>query len=95
MNMWQRFKQWFTKLIIPSANTFAGITADALTNGFNRQGENTRDKIAKIAAIGETASKVTNELTAMLTDGKIDEGERDKIAVMLTPLFAKVLDTLR
>lgn len=95
MNIWQRFKEWCVKKMIPSADTLAGIAADGITNGFNRQGENTRDKIAKIAVIGETASKVTNKLTAMLTDGKIDEGERDEIAAMLTPLFAKVLDTVR
>lgn len=92
--MLQKLKEAITKMLLPSSKTLAGLAADAITGGVNSAGETTRDRIAKVASIGEAASKVTNELTAMLADGRIDVAERDRIAAMLEPLFAKVLETL-
>lgn len=96
MNIWQRFKEWCVKKMIPSAETLAGIAADGITNGFNRcVGATTREKVAKVSAIGVEATALGNGLLKMLDDGKIDGSERNAIATMLTPLFAKVLDTVK
>ena len=85
---------WLKKLFMPSAKTLAGVSAKGITKGVNGCGTTTRDKIAKIAAIGETASKVSGELMAMLADGKIDETETGRIAKMLEPVFQRVVDAL-
>lgn len=85
---------WLKKLFVPSAKTLAELSANGITRGINGCGETTRDKIARIAAIGEAASKSSAELSSMLTDGKIDETEKGRIAKMLEPLFTKVLETL-
>lgn len=85
---------WLKKLFMPSTKTMAGLAANGITKSINGCGETTRDKIARIAAIGEAASKVSAELSSMLTDGKIDETENGRIAKMLEPLFGKVVDAL-
>ena len=79
------------KMFCPSAETFAGYAADGIARTVNDSKDETREKIARIAALAAVSSDIANRLAKMVEDGTIDSLERDDLKKLLTPVFDAAL----
>ena len=83
------------KSIIKAVATPARLSsyaADGIQRGVNGTKEETAATIAKYATITNEMAELAKNISAMLTDGRIDDVERDTLQEMLDPLFAKVME---
>ena len=83
------------KSIIKAVATSARLSsyaADGIQRGINGTKEETAATIAKYATITNEMAELAKNISAMLTDGRIDDVERDTLQKMLDPLFAKVME---
>ena len=83
------------KSIIKAIATPARLSsyaADGIQRGVNGTKEETAATIAKYATITNEMAELAKSISAMLTDGRIDDVERDTLQEMLEPLFAKVME---
>lgn len=83
------------KSIIKAVATPARLSsyaADGIQRGINGTKEETATTIAKYATITNEMAELAKNISAMLTDGRIDDMERDALQKMLDPLFAKVME---
>lgn len=83
------------KAIIKAVATperLSGYAADGIQNGVNGTNESAKALVVKYATITNEVSQIGANLSAMLTDGHIDQMERDRLAALLAPLFAKVME---
>ena len=79
------------KLFMPSAATLSGLAADGIAEAVNKSKAETRDKIAKIAAVATEATDIAARLSRMVEDGEINTAESAALAAMLEPVFASLL----
>lgn len=70
----------------------SGYAADGIQRGVNGTKEETAATVAKYATITNETADLAKNISAMLTDGRIDDMERDTLQKMLEPLFAKVME---
>lgn len=85
------------KSIIKAVATPARLSsyaADGIQRGVNGTKEETATTIAKYATITNEMAELAKNISAMLTDGRIDDVERDTLQKMLDPLFAKVMELI-
>lgn len=82
---------WLKRLFLPKGATLAGYAADGIQKAVNGSDEDVRDLVARYASYAATATSIANRLAAMVTDGTIDNMERDELQKMLTPAFETVL----
>lgn len=83
------------KSIIKSIVTGERLTtyaADGIQRGVNGTNEENSATVAKYATITNEMAELAKNASAMLTDGRIDEMEREKIQKILAPLFNKVME---
>lgn len=84
--------KWLLKKLLPKPETMAKMAADAIKRCVNESGK--ADVIAKYATLSSKATEIANFATTTLSDGYVDDNERDDITKMLTPLFKAVQETL-
>ena len=77
---------------IATPERLSGYTADGIQSGANGTKEETAATVAKYATITNETAELAKNISAMLTDGRIDKTERDTLQKMLEPLFAKVME---
>lgn len=70
----------------------SGYAADGIQRGVNGTKDETAATVAKYATITNEASEIAKNISAMLTDGRIDNAERDKLQKLMEPLFAKIME---
>ena len=70
----------------------SGYAADGIQRGVNGTKDETAATVAKYATLTNEASEIAKNISAMLTDGRIDNAERDALQKMMEPLFAKVME---
>ena len=66
--------------------------SDGIQRGVNGTKEETAATVAKYATITNEMAAIAKNVSAMLTDGRIDNMERDTLQKMLEPLFGKVME---
>ena len=77
---------------IATPERLSGYAADGIQRGVNGTKEETAVTVAKYAAFANEAAEFAKNISAMLTDGRIEDSERDTLQKMLEPLFAKVME---
>lgn len=77
---------------IVTGDRLAGYAADGIQRGVNGTKDETAATVAKYATLTNEASEIAKNISAMLTDGRIDQLERDKLQKMLEPLFNKMME---
>ena len=77
---------------IATPERLSSYAADGIQRGVNGTKEETAATIAKYATITNEMAELAKNISAMLTDGRIDDVERDALQKMLDPLFAKVME---
>ena len=77
---------------IATPERLSGYTADGIQRGINGTKEETAATVAKYATITNEIAAIAKNVSAMLTDGRIDNVERDTLQKMMEPLFAKVME---
>ena len=77
---------------IATPERLSGYTADGIQRGVNGTKEETAATVAKYATITNEMAEIAKNISAMLTDGRIEDSERDTLQMMLKPLFAKVME---
>ena len=77
---------------VATPERLSGYAADGIQKGFNSTTADTQATIAKYATISNEISELAKNVSAMLTDGKIDDAEKEQIKALLKPLFAKVME---
>ena len=77
---------------IATPERLSGYAADGIQRGVNGTKEETAATVAKYAAFANDAAEFAKNISAMLTDGRIEDSERDTLQKMLEPLFAKVME---
>ena len=85
------------KSIIKAIATPARLSsyaADGIQRGVNGTKEETAATVAKYATVTNETAELAKNISAMLTDGRIDDMERDTLQKMLEPLFAKVMELI-
>ena len=83
------------KSIIKAIATPARLSsyaADGIQRGVNGTKEETSATVAKYATITNEMAELAKNISAMLTDGRIDKMERDTLQKMLEPMFANVME---
>ena len=83
------------KSIIKAVATPARLSsyaADGIQKGVNSTKEEMAATVAKYATITNEMAEIAKNISAMLTDGRIDNVERDTLQMMMEPLFAKVME---
>lgn len=84
--------KFILKMFMPKPETLARWAADAIKRCVNESGK--ADVIAKYATISSKATEIAKFTVDTLSDGMVDDSERDDITKMLTPLFKAVQETL-
>ena len=79
------------KMFCPGAATLAGYAAEGIAKAVNNSKEDTKAKVAAIAAKAREATELANRLAKMIEDGTIDEIEKKTLQGMLTPYFDTAL----
>ena len=77
---------------VATPERLSGYTADGIQLGVNGTKEETAATVAKYATLTNETAEIAKNVSAMLTDGRIDDMERDTLQKMLEPLFAKVME---
>ena len=77
---------------VATPERLSGYAADGIQKGINGTKEETVVTIAKYATTANEMAELAKNISAMLTDGRIDDMERDTLQMMLKPLFAKVME---
>ena len=77
---------------VATPERLSSYAADGIQRGFNGTKEETAATVAKYATITNEMAAIAKNISAMLTDGRIDNVERDTLQMMLKPLFAKVME---
>ena len=77
---------------VATPERLSGYTADGIQRGVNGTKEETAATVAKYATIANEAADIAKNISGMLTDGRIDNMERDTLQKMLEPMFAKVME---
>ena len=77
---------------IATPKRLSGYAADGIQRGINGTKEETAATVAKYAAFANEAAEFAKGISSMLTDGRIDNIERDTLQKMMEPLFAKVME---
>lgn len=82
------------KMIIPDAKQVSVMAASACQEFINKQPE---DRSAQIARASEIASKLIelqSTVSRALADGKLDDKETSKLAEMLEPIIAHLMEKI-
>lgn len=79
---------------IATPERLSSYAADGIQRGVNSTKEEIATTIAKYATITNEMAELAKNISAMLTDGRIDDVERDTLQKMLDPLFAKVMELI-
>ena len=77
---------------IATPERLSGYAADGIQRGVNGTKEETAATVAKYATLTNEMAELAKNISARLTDGRIDKTERDTLQMMLKPLFAKVME---
>ncbi len=77
---------------IATPERLSGYAADSIQRGVNGTKEETAATVAKYAIITNEMAAIAKNVSAMLTDARIDNVERDTLQKMMEPLFAKVME---
>ena len=77
---------------IATPERLSGYAADGIQRGINGTAEETAATVAKYATIANEAAEIAKNISGMLTDGRIDNMERDTLQKMMEPLFVKVME---
>ena len=77
---------------IATPERLSGYAADGIQRGVNGTADETAATVAKYATITNEMAELAKNISAMLTDGRIDKTERDTLQMMLKPLFTKVME---
>ena len=77
---------------VATPERLSGYTADGIQRGINGTKGETAATVAKYATITNEMAEIAKNVSAMLTDGRIEDSERDTLQKMLEPLFAKVME---
>ena len=85
---------WIAKLLIPSPKRLSVLASQACQEFINQQPE---DRSAQIARASETASRlsgVQSKLSKALADGRLDDEETARLAGMLEPIIAHLMEKI-
>ena len=77
---------------IATPERLSSYAAYGIQRGVNGTKEETAATVAKYATITNEMAEIAKNISGMLTDGRIDNVERNTLQKMLNPLFAKVME---
>ena len=77
---------------VATPERLSGYAADGIQQGVNGTKEETAATIAKYATTANEMAAIAKNVSAMLTDGRIDNMERNTLQKMMEPRFAKVME---
>ena len=77
---------------VATPERLSGYAADGIQKGINSTTDGVQATVIKYATITNEVAEISKTISAFLTDGKIDDTEREQIKAILQPLFAKVME---
>ena len=77
---------------VATPERLSGYAADGIQRGINGTKDETAATVAKYATITNEMAAIAKNVSAMLTDGRIEDSERDTLQKMMEPMFAKVME---
>ena len=77
---------------IATPERLSSYAADGIQRGVNGTKDETAATVAKYATLTNEMAELAKNISAMLTDGRIDKTERDTRQMMLKPVFANVME---
>lgn len=77
---------------VATPERLSGYAADGIQRGVNGTTAETAATVSKYATIANETAEIAKNISGMLTDGRIDDMERETLRKMLEPLFAKVME---
>ena len=80
------------KMLMPSPSRLAKMAAVKVQELANESDEFAA--VAKYSAMADEALEICRFLRDIAEDGRVDDTERDRIAEKLTPLFARLVETI-
>ena len=77
---------------VATPERLSGYAADGIQKGINSTTDGVQATVIKYATITNEVAEISKNISAFLTDGKIDDTEKEQIKALLQPLFAKVME---
>ena len=77
---------------VATPERLSGYAADGIQKGINSTTDGVQATVIKYATITNEVAEISKNISAFLTDGKIDDKEKEQIKALLQPLFTKVME---
>ena len=82
------------KMFMPDAKQLSVMAASACQEFINQQPEDRAAKIARASDIASKLSDIQSKISKALADGKLDDEETAKLAEMLEPVIAHLMEKI-
>ena len=85
---------WIAKLFIPNPQKLSVLASQACQQFINQQPEDRAAQIARASDVASKLSDIQSKLSKALADGKLDDEETAKLAKMLEPVIAHLMEKI-
>ena len=85
---------WIAKLFIPNPRKLSVLASQACQQFINQQPEDRAAQIARASDVASKLSDIQSKLSKALADGKLDDEETAKLAEMLEPVIAHLMEKI-
>lgn len=86
--------KWLLKMLVPSSDKLSVMAASACQEFINKQPQDRAAQIARASEIASKLSDIQSKLSKALADGKLDDEETAKLASMLEPIIAHLMEKI-
>ena len=83
------------KMFMPDAKQLSVMAASACQEFINKQPDERSARIARASEIASRLSDLQSTVSRALADGKLDDEETAKLAIMLEPVMGKIISTMK
>ena len=83
------------KMFMPDAKQLSVMAASACQEFINKQPDERSARIARASEIASRLSDLQSTVSRALADGKLDDEETAKLAIMLEPVVRKILSNVK
>ena len=85
---------WIAKLFIPNPKKLSVLASQACQQFINQQPQDRSAQIARASEIAIKLSDIQSKFSKALADGKLDDEETAKLASMLEPIIAHLMEKI-
>ena len=83
------------KMFMPDAKQLSVMAASACQEFINKQPDERSARIARASDVASKLSDLQSTVSRALADGKLDDEETAKLAIMLEPVVRKILSNVK